>query len=162
LARPLSLLFSLLRRPPSSTLFPYTTLFRSIRHLAFQADQLFPAGGAAIHRQGLADSLKGGPLVITPLLEEFHPGGRKTFKNFLKLFITVRINPAGPAHTKLAGVAEPREPAAFRPAEGHIFTAECHTCLLIAWKIPSLQKAHLIGAWRGKALRRTRRTYLQC
>src|SRR5690349_23490703 len=32
--RPMSLLFFLLlRRPPSSTLFPYTTLFRSIGHL---------------------------------------------------------------------------------------------------------------------------------
>src|SRR5690606_41562890 len=29
---PLSLLFCLIRRPPRSTLFPYTTLFRSVEH----------------------------------------------------------------------------------------------------------------------------------
>src|SRR5205807_7883923 len=35
---PLFLLFSFLiiRRPPRSTLFPYTTLFRSLRHLALE------------------------------------------------------------------------------------------------------------------------------
>src|SRR5438034_11381487 len=33
----------MIRRPPSSTLFPYTTLFRSLRHLALRLhDQLGP------------------------------------------------------------------------------------------------------------------------
>src|SRR2546425_13356542 len=38
--------FLMIRRPPRSTLFPYTTLFRSQRlpiFLAFQVDQLQPA-----------------------------------------------------------------------------------------------------------------------
>src|SRR5438552_10767723 len=29
----------MIRRPPSSTLFPYTTLFRSIRHVVFGTDR---------------------------------------------------------------------------------------------------------------------------
>src|SRR5688572_32432018 len=34
----MSFCFLMIRRPPRSTLFPYTTLFRSIEHLAFLLD----------------------------------------------------------------------------------------------------------------------------
>src|SRR5256885_3127027 len=43
----------MIRRPPRSTLFPYTTLFRSIRHFStryFQADlKLCPCVGVLAH-----------------------------------------------------------------------------------------------------------------
>src|SRR5690606_41595153 len=42
------LFFLLIRRPPRSTLFPYTTLFRSVR----QADRLVPAPAAEARRHG--------------------------------------------------------------------------------------------------------------
>src|SRR2546427_9095344 len=39
----------MIRRPPRSTLFPYTTLFRSGRQLAGQRQGLVHAGGLAHH-----------------------------------------------------------------------------------------------------------------
>src|SRR5260221_11138570 len=39
--------FLMIRRPPRSTLFPYTTLFRSARH--FQPGQLQPGVEQALH-----------------------------------------------------------------------------------------------------------------
>src|SRR2546427_4381908 len=51
----------MIRRPPRSTLFPYTTLFRSARALAarrFRASAAARAGGAAAGR--LADVQPGG------------------------------------------------------------------------------------------------------
>src|SRR3712207_7206564 len=45
---PSSVFFLMIRRPPRSTLFPYTTLFRSISTLAVIVDfrQLYPHGGS--------------------------------------------------------------------------------------------------------------------
>src|SRR2546426_5722459 len=41
--------FLMIRRPPRSTLFPYTTLFRSLGpRLGEQADQVVPVGGVAV------------------------------------------------------------------------------------------------------------------
>src|SRR5437763_10844762 len=49
-----SLFFSTIPQPPSSTLFPYTTLFRSVqRH--FCRLKLFLFGGQTIPRNGMAD-----------------------------------------------------------------------------------------------------------
>src|SRR5256885_16646529 len=39
--------FLMIRRPPRSTLFPYTTLFRSPNPLAHEASQNNPVGGPA-------------------------------------------------------------------------------------------------------------------
>src|SRR5947199_8661147 len=39
---PLSLFFLIIRRPPASTLFPYTTLFRSGIHVASYVTKLIP------------------------------------------------------------------------------------------------------------------------
>src|SRR3712207_8102526 len=48
--------FLMIRRPPRSTLFPYTTLFRSAVRLVARARQHAVAAGlavaAAVHRQG--------------------------------------------------------------------------------------------------------------
>src|SRR5438876_5237348 len=41
----------MIRPPPSSTLFPYTTLFRSQRSRLAQLDQLTPGDFAAVQRQ---------------------------------------------------------------------------------------------------------------
>src|SRR5207249_8153679 len=71
----LSLFFSLLRRPPRSTLFPYTTLFRSPRRfvLAF----LLPPGAAPTHvDDGRSDQDHG------------HDGGRHSV-------VDQRIQPGG-------------------------------------------------------------------
>src|SRR3989442_9783038 len=54
--------FLMIRRPPRSTLFPYTTLFRSRRGLVGQ-------------RHGLHVQLLGGDL-LEPLLPRFHPVDR--------------------------------------------------------------------------------------
>src|ERR1017187_696317 len=48
----------MIRRPPSSTLFPYTTLFRSHRHHAEPDAQHDPAGGDA----AVAETAGGGEL----------------------------------------------------------------------------------------------------
>src|SRR3712207_8967025 len=44
--------FLMIRRPPRSTLFPYTTLFRSLRHVAVGREAVEPRqvlGGGAAH-----------------------------------------------------------------------------------------------------------------
>src|SRR5687768_17965877 len=41
--------FLMLRRPPRSTLFPYTTLFRSIRHRKKLLRRNIPYGGSTTH-----------------------------------------------------------------------------------------------------------------
>src|SRR5947209_13602969 len=46
-----SLFFLMIRRPPSSTLFPYTTLFRSLRAVGSWRRSL-PAAGEADDRRG--------------------------------------------------------------------------------------------------------------
>src|SRR3712207_9304468 len=57
----LAFFFLMIRRPPRSTLFPYTTLFRSSDVLddatwgAFQAGWTKPVGGDADHLEELAD-----------------------------------------------------------------------------------------------------------
>src|SRR5690606_37501893 len=48
-ARPTLLLFLMLRRPPISTLFPYTTLFRSLPHPPY-AGRRPDYGGRSRHR----------------------------------------------------------------------------------------------------------------
>src|SRR3712207_9078324 len=48
----------MIRRPPRSTLFPYTTLFRSIQHLAVYVDDL-DAATEHLRRHGV--SLMSGP-----------------------------------------------------------------------------------------------------
>src|SRR5690606_40308659 len=73
---PLFLFFSMLPRPPSSTLFPYTTLFRSVHQQAGMVDPVMldrahegrciPAGqqhqgGTAEHREQQAGVLPGNP-----------------------------------------------------------------------------------------------------
>src|SRR3712207_7339159 len=69
----------MIRRPPRSTLFPYTTLFRSDRHLAalqcraFAPERSFRLGGAA--DGGRADPLGGArPAAARPV--ETGAGGR--------------------------------------------------------------------------------------
>src|ERR1051325_11813451 len=41
--------FLMIRRPPRSTLFPYTTLFRSARHELYAVPLRLPPGDAALH-----------------------------------------------------------------------------------------------------------------
>src|SRR5947199_9360097 len=48
---PLPLFFLLLRRPPRSTLFPYTTLFRSAQRLCLQAREVEPLRRVQAHVQ---------------------------------------------------------------------------------------------------------------
>src|SRR3712207_7075492 len=50
--------FLMIRRPPRSTLFPYTTLFRSVR--------LLLSGGRALRAAGPARPLSGRPLPARP------------------------------------------------------------------------------------------------
>src|SRR5947207_11577069 len=45
-------LFSMIRRPPSSTLFPYTTLFRSAAYRPAQAKTQLPGRGRSTRRGG--------------------------------------------------------------------------------------------------------------
>src|SRR5690349_23567698 len=45
-----SLILSMLRRPPRSTLFPYTTLFRSQRSIGIAADAAFVQRPTNLHR----------------------------------------------------------------------------------------------------------------
>src|SRR2546430_13592043 len=42
--------FLMIRRPPRSTLFPYTTLFRSIGFLEFQLRETLSGSGTTSHR----------------------------------------------------------------------------------------------------------------
>src|SRR2546429_683135 len=50
----LSFFFLMIRRPPRSTLFPYTTLFRSMQHAAADAaDADAPQVGVVIERRDL-------------------------------------------------------------------------------------------------------------
>src|SRR3712207_8733929 len=46
LVLPIIFFFLMIRRPPRSTLFPYTTLFRSRRALRAQLSELLAEGGA--------------------------------------------------------------------------------------------------------------------
>src|SRR3712207_8474279 len=51
----------MIRRPPRSTLFPYTTLFRSLAAAAAEVDLLAGAGSARLaHPPGAAVGLEGG------------------------------------------------------------------------------------------------------
>src|SRR3712207_7785103 len=59
----------MIRRPPRSTLFPYTTLFRSAVHAVRQARVGAAARGGAVHPVGQvareqADHRLGGPLQV--------------------------------------------------------------------------------------------------
>src|SRR5256885_7991052 len=56
----------MIRRPPRSTLFPYTTLFRSRRHRRGGADRDFGAAQQIHQRQGRPQSLWRRPAVLGP------------------------------------------------------------------------------------------------
>src|SRR3990167_365352 len=47
------LFFLMIRRPPRSTLFPYTTLFRSLRQATGLVLQAFGCGGGLLHQGGV-------------------------------------------------------------------------------------------------------------
>src|SRR5258705_5586514 len=47
--------FLMIRRPPRSTLFPYTTLFRSVRSRRAAARGVYPAAGRAGDRQRISE-----------------------------------------------------------------------------------------------------------
>src|SRR2546421_12115269 len=79
----------MIRRPPRSTLFPYTTLFRSLRPLAFENESEImsdlaivgagPAGlAAAVY--AASEGLK------TVVLESYAPGGQAGSSSFIKNF----------------------------------------------------------------------------
>src|SRR2546422_2131217 len=52
----------MIRRPPRSTLFPYTTLFRSLDHRAVGgAEAPVDEGRAAVHEDRLRDDFRPGP-----------------------------------------------------------------------------------------------------
>src|SRR3712207_8733189 len=51
----------MIRRPPRSTLFPYTTLFRSLRHQARDHVQVGPGAGPRAHRAGEGYELRRRP-----------------------------------------------------------------------------------------------------
>src|SRR2546427_13309536 len=65
--------FLMIRRPPRSTLFPYTTLFRSVRDRGSEARPLasirdgFPAAPKAYRRKREASNLKSGDRKSTRL-----------------------------------------------------------------------------------------------
>src|SRR5690349_22882522 len=70
----LSFFFLMLRRPPRSTLFPYTTLFRSGQRHVLQLGGLILALG-----QGPAEELgHGGVLGLVAVRAHQHPGDRKS------------------------------------------------------------------------------------
>src|SRR5256885_13133074 len=67
LPRFLSFFFLMIRRPPRSTLFPYTTLFRSnliFRDATFNARNAFAAAKPADRRR-IAEGFFGGPLGLS-------------------------------------------------------------------------------------------------
>src|SRR5439155_9287845 len=76
--RPIYYFFSMVRRPPRSTLFPYTTLFRShhvderLRVLALADREVQRDGGrpAARSEEHTAELQSRGHLVCSPLLEK--------------------------------------------------------------------------------------------
>src|SRR3712207_7038620 len=51
----------MIRRPPRSTLFPYTTLFRSRAHRVLSARRQLPVHGGARGLDGAADARAGRP-----------------------------------------------------------------------------------------------------
>src|SRR5207253_11491706 len=55
--------FLIIRRPPRSTLFPYTTLFRSLRGNGFNAfrDSVWPFSSAALNPSGPDTGAQGEP-----------------------------------------------------------------------------------------------------
>src|SRR3712207_9218733 len=75
----------MIRRPPRSTLFPYTTLFRSELHDCFTANELLTYEAIGLCKEGEAekfiwdgDNTYGGKFVTNPsggLLSKGHPLG---------------------------------------------------------------------------------------
>src|SRR2546430_11556407 len=71
--------FLMIRRPPRSTLFPYTTLFRSgdgaghVRDLQREDRQADQVRGGAVHRRGLRVEQRGRDAVV-PGLERVYDG----------------------------------------------------------------------------------------
>src|SRR5437016_6960060 len=64
----------MIRRPPGSTLFPYTTLFRSLEHRGESPDRRRPGGAAASAVPGRDQRFAGTGLAQV----NRHPGGRGT------------------------------------------------------------------------------------
>src|SRR3712207_155713 len=63
----------MIRRPPRSTLFPYTTLFRSIPVAAGAGDQAAGALGVGVDRPGPVSVVLGTSGVVFAALDAFHP-----------------------------------------------------------------------------------------
>src|SRR2546421_1971154 len=57
----------MIRRPPRSTLFPYTTLFRSARYLLMNENPI-------THAQTTVENLQPGGVQMPLNPEDFHPG----------------------------------------------------------------------------------------
>src|SRR3712207_8865123 len=68
----------MIRRPPRSTLFPYTTLFRAHRRVDLAVGQVRREGVTQIALQGRPDPLDGGQLVRVERLPQPAPQDRKS------------------------------------------------------------------------------------
>src|SRR3712207_6848618 len=66
----------MIRRPPRSTLFPYTTLFRSVQHAGITARR----GGLGLRERRLAPVLRGQRLKVAPArwLPPHHPHAHRS------------------------------------------------------------------------------------
>src|SRR5258708_26115844 len=62
----------MIRRPPRSTLFPYTTLFRSRQHAGFEFGRQMTASGVAHLHSPTWSSVKCGSAVFIKLRSEEH------------------------------------------------------------------------------------------
>src|SRR3712207_7754887 len=67
--------FLMIRRPPRSTLFPYTTLFRSSRR-PWAATQAGPVGGPDLRRLRDADRRRALHVAAAPARDPAAPGAR--------------------------------------------------------------------------------------
>src|SRR3989442_11418574 len=66
----------MIRRPPRSTLFPYTTLFRSLQFLAYISHEVFVIWALyAIYRFGWSQSMIGISLAIVGIFTAAISGG---------------------------------------------------------------------------------------
>src|SRR2546430_10420206 len=71
----------MIRRPPRSTLFPYTTLFRSVSQFTYTTDGSYPTGDVGIEAYSAKfplDAWEGGALAsppppATPTIADFAP-----------------------------------------------------------------------------------------
>src|SRR5436309_12362006 len=88
--------FLMIRRPPRSTLFPYTTLFRSIRASAFSAKMPPPCGmrGRTTRSEEHTSELQSRENLVCRLLLEKKKKKKNKIKkyaqNIIKLFTTIK------------------------------------------------------------------------